>query len=194
MIWERLVPARYSQVQLYTDESKQLKIPWGTSPVRVVSHAPRVRMSAAPAADGESRPRHILTGFHIGRIASDYAATMPQARKAPLPQCPLGQSPQHGPDSRTTQAGAVSAPRRTRGWRHGECFGAPRGWILMRRRAPASCRRDPRLHSGRVIPSVRMRERSVLGAMPRRPAALPSPLIFHPDSSSARRIRARSSP
>ena len=176
---------------------KPLKIPWGTGPVRVVSHAPRVRMSAAPAADGESRPRHILTGFHIGRIASDYAATMPQARKAPLPQCPLGQSPQHGPDSRTTQAGAVSAPRRTRGRRHGECFGAPRlrpQGILMRRRAPALCRRDPRLQPGRVIPSVRMRERSVLGAMPRRLAAFLSPLIFHPDSSSARRILARSTP
>jgi len=71
---------------------------------------------------------------------------------------------------------------------------APWVWILMRRRAPALCRRDPRLQLRRVIPSVLMRERRVLGATPRRLAALPSPLIFQSDSSSARRILARSTP
>ena len=52
----------------------------------------------------------------------------------------------------------------------------------------------PFAQAGRVIPSVFIRERSVLGAMPRQLAALPSPLIFQPDSSSARRILARSTP
>ena len=50
------------------------------------------------------------------------------------------------------------------------------------------CRRS----SGRLIPSLTILDRSVLGLMPSRLAALPSPLTFQPDSSRARRMVERS--